>query len=218
MDPAQQLDRVLAHVPVIPLPNTVLFPGVVLPLHLFERRFVELAHDVVHGYGHLVVTHLPGHHEAETVASVGCLARVLRTQARDDGSVDVLLEGVRRVHMLQEVAHPRRYRCFRVASMPPPSGAQQRDAGRELAQLQSCVVHLGTAAARCDRPLVEVLRATRDPLQLADILAASLVHDPAQQQAILAHKTLARRLQLLVDGLADSVATLVVRAGQAGAH
>lgn len=208
----------LAHVPVVPLANTVLFPGVVLPLHLFERRFVELVHDVAHGYGHLVITHLPQHHPGETVVAVGCLARVLRATTREDGTVDVLLEGVRRVHMLQEVAHPRRYRCYRVAPMAQPTPAQQCAAGRELAQLHSCVVHLGSAAARCDRPLVEVLRATRDPLALADVLAATLVADAAQQQAVLASKVLARRLQLLVDGLADAVARLSLRCGASPLH
>lgn len=215
---APDLAHVLAHVPVVPLPNTVLFPGVVLPLHLFERRFVELIDDVAHGYGHLVVCHLPGRPDRQALARVGCLARVVRVHRRQDTTVDVLLEGVRRVQLQQEVAHPRRYRCFRAVAVPPPTRAQHEAAGRQLAQLQSCVVRLGASAARCDRPLVEVLRATPDPIALADLLAASLVGDVAQQQAVLASDTLARRLQLLVDGLAEAVARLGQRAGTAGLH
>lgn len=119
--------------------------------------------------------------------------------------------------MVKEVAHPRRYRCFRARVLPPPTPAQHGAANRQLAQLYSCVVRLGACAAACDPSLVEVLRSTRDPLALADILAASLVADLPQQRAALTGKTLTVRLASLVDGLTESLVRLGHRAGRLAA-
>ena len=65
------------------------------------------------------------------------------------------------------------------------------------------MLSLRSAVAETDAQLVEVLRSTADPLELADILAATLVSEPEVQQTLLAAGELRVRLSRLIDLLAD---------------
>ena len=55
-------ERVLARLAIFPLPDVVLFPGTVLPLHVFEPRYVDMTRDVVAGTRHFAIARLrPGY-------------------------------------------------------------------------------------------------------------------------------------------------------------
>jgi Lon protease-like protein len=82
----------IMRIPLFPL-NTVLFPGTALPLHIFEGRYREmigecLAQDRVFGVVRA---------EGESLAIIGCTARVVRVLERfPDGRMNVLCEGEQR--------------------------------------------------------------------------------------------------------------------------
>ena len=205
--------------PVLPLPGAVLFPGVLLPLHLHHDPWVAMVGDVQRGAGHVVTAHPPqaapatAGGEAHTVsvpqfAPVGCLARVVQARARADGSLDVVLEGVRRVVMVRPVAQQHRYACFQTASLPSFTPEDVHAARFASSRFANCLHQLARRAARHDRALLTLLRATRDPWALADILAAAVVQDPRQQQAVLQSKDLRERLSRVVDGLAAAMLQL----------
>jgi len=78
--------------PLFPL-NVVLFPDTALPLHIFEERYKEMIGEVIAANGEFGV--LCAHDN--TVASVGCTARVAKEIRRyDDGRMDILTIGRRR--------------------------------------------------------------------------------------------------------------------------
>ena len=87
-------------IPLFPLPNVVLFPQVLLPLHIFEPRYREMVRDVASGdeiVGMILLRpggedlHDPGH----DVYPVGCAGRMLRKIDLADGRSNILLQGVR---------------------------------------------------------------------------------------------------------------------------
>lgn len=91
-------------VPVFPLPETVLFPGVGLPLHLFEPRYRQLAEDVIAGDGLMVLALLrPGYERdyegTPAVHETATLGRVERHERLDDGRYNILLFGTERVRL-----------------------------------------------------------------------------------------------------------------------
>ena len=197
---------VLQHIPVFPLPDTVLFPGIVLPLHIFEPRYRDMVADALATHGCMVIAMVePGQASLATppLCDVGCVARIIHHEKLEGGRYNILLQGVDRVRLLAELPSNRSYRNFSTEAIARPSEQALGAAHRELARLHSCVCSLGSAAAECDQELVEVLRSTADPLELTDILCAVLVREPVRQQSLLATLDLAARLTDLIDSLAE---------------
>jgi Lon protease-like protein len=86
-------------VPLFPLPNVLLYPGAVLPLHVFEPRYVELVEDMnAAGLDQIALALLqPGwkdlYFEEPPFYEIGGLGRLISTQPAQDGRYNILLEG-----------------------------------------------------------------------------------------------------------------------------
>ena len=68
-------------IPIFPLPNFVLFPGVTVPLHIFEPRYREMVADVAQTHGTVGMMMLKGDWEREYYAypdifTIGCAGRI----------------------------------------------------------------------------------------------------------------------------------------------
>jgi Lon protease-like protein len=106
--------RAASVAPLFPLPGVFLYPGCVMPLHIFEPRYRCMIEDMLDGPGRLVLgTVLEDHaHElagAPPVLEVAGLGEIARHVRRDDGCFDILLVGMSRVRV-REVASDRPYR------------------------------------------------------------------------------------------------------------
>jgi uncharacterized protein len=114
-------------IPIFPLPETVFFPSVVLPLHLFEPRYLQMAEDVLAGDGLMVIVLLrPGWQEdyygSPPVHEIATLGEVSSHERLPDGRFNVVLQGLERVRLLpadgDERLAGRLYRVRRVSSAP----------------------------------------------------------------------------------------------------
>lgn len=95
----------MSRVPIFPLPETVFFPTVKLPLHLFEPRYRQMGDDVVSGDGLLVVVLLqPGwqrdYYGDPPVHEIATLGKVESHERLRDGRMNVALSGQERVRLL----------------------------------------------------------------------------------------------------------------------
>lgn len=100
--------------PLFALPNFFLFPGSVVPLHIFEARYRQMVDDLLDGNGRLVMGTVPdecsgeldGHPLVHPVAGLGEIAR---HEKLPDGRYLIWLFGLARVRV-REVASERLYR------------------------------------------------------------------------------------------------------------
>ena len=98
----------LETLPLFPL-GTVLLPGTILPLHIFEPRYRQLTTDlitgVVPGRSFAVIAVRPGWNVEdgvlEAVHGVGCSAEVLDAQQRQEGQFDIITRGARRFRLVE---------------------------------------------------------------------------------------------------------------------
>lgn len=125
-------------VPLFPLPNAWLFPGAVVPLHVFEPRYRQMVEDSLDGPGRLVLAAVPEQHHdqmegAPPVHMVAGLGEIGRHQRLDDGRYMILLVGLARV-LVQEVPSDKLYRMVRVEPLEEvlPAGSQVEDLTDEL--------------------------------------------------------------------------------------
>jgi len=85
--------------PLFPLPDVVLFPNEVLPLHIFESRYRIMLKSVLEAdslFG--VVKWDP---TTKTMANVGCCAHIIKHQTSDDGRSNIITIGQQRFQILE---------------------------------------------------------------------------------------------------------------------
>lgn len=105
---------VLGRFPLFALPNAWLFPGAVMPLFVFEPRYLQMVEDLLDRCGRLVIgTVVEGGEKqllgAPPVMSVGGLGEIGRHERRPDGRFVIMVVGLARV-VVDEVASDRLYR------------------------------------------------------------------------------------------------------------
>jgi Lon protease-like protein len=90
-------------VPIFPL-DLVLFPGIPLPLHIFESRYKEMIGECLATKSEFGLVRAQPQEEsnAHAIAEIGCTAEVVAVVKRyDDGRMDIITEGRRRFELLQ---------------------------------------------------------------------------------------------------------------------
>lgn len=199
-------ERQFEALPVFPLPSTVFFPGTVLPLHVFEPRYRDMVSDALASDRRLAVALAKGPTDPPAMPAVhdiaGC-GEIIHAEKLADGRYNILLQGQHRVRLLEELPRDKLYRRFRAEVIARPGEDALSEAWSELAKFQSCVLSLQTVIAERDATLLEVLRATADPIELSDILSASLIPNLDVQQRLLEALVLRERIAMLVEALAE---------------
>ena len=85
--------------PLFPLPEVVLFPNEVLPLHIFESRYRIMLKSVLESdslFG--VVKWDP---VSKSMANVGCCAHIIKHQSSEDGRSNIITKGQQRFQILE---------------------------------------------------------------------------------------------------------------------
>ena len=101
-------------VPMFPLPGVFLFPGTMMPLHIFEPRYRQMIEDSLDGPGRIVMgTVLEGHEPelpgAPPIHVIAGLGEIMRHDRLPDGRFLILLAGLARVRV-REAPSDRLYR------------------------------------------------------------------------------------------------------------
>jgi uncharacterized protein len=151
---------VLAALPVFPLPNAVLLPGMILPLNVFEPRYLELVDHVLEAGGHLGIPLLrpgfePDYEGRPELEAVFGLGRLLSHQRLPDGRRFIRVEGLGRVRLAQELPPRASFRelSVEILSEPRPVDAHQLEVLK--AQLERIA---GTLDGDDDQMVQSVLR------------------------------------------------------------
>src|SRR3954470_1563852 len=108
-------------VPLFPLPNVVLFPRAVLPLHVFEERYKAMTADALRGDRQVAMALLkPGwerdYYSRRAIEPVVCIGTILTHERLPDGKYNFLLQGHTRARVVQEADGEQDYR---VATLEP---------------------------------------------------------------------------------------------------
>src|SRR2546426_4921472 len=83
-------------IPLFPLPNLVLFPHIVVPLHIFEERYklmINTCIDRDEAFGLVLLRSGAEEESEETIHRVGVTARIVQVERLEDGRLNILGEG-----------------------------------------------------------------------------------------------------------------------------
>ncbi|MCA9609550.1 MAG: LON peptidase substrate-binding domain-containing protein [Myxococcales bacterium] len=221
--PAAPTDEELSTLAVFPLPRAVLFPGAVLPLHLFEPRYRAMMEDcVASGSMVMAVAMLAPGWESDyegrpPILPIAGVGRIGEHRRRSDGRWDLLLHGVMRPRLTELPADGLPYR--RASAEPLADRIPHPDAVERLKPGVLATAASITALVREMHPELELgLEASMSASELADRLADRLVPEPEQRQQILEAVDVKVRLALVSDAMIDLLAHLRARGAGGPLH
>jgi len=96
-------DLAVRELPLFPLPDVVLFPQEVLPLHIFEHRYRIMLRTVLEGDRRFGVVRWDP--ETKNMASIGCCAEILQHQTQEDDRSNIVTLGQQRFRVLNIIRH-----------------------------------------------------------------------------------------------------------------
>lgn len=88
---------------IFPLTGAILFPGMQLPLHIFEPRYRDLIGDSLARDRMVGMIQPKGQGTNPPLFEVGCLGRIGDVEAMEDGRYNVILEGLQRFTVIKEI-------------------------------------------------------------------------------------------------------------------
>jgi Lon protease-like protein len=210
------LDKVrgVRELPLFPLP-VVLFPGVPLPLHVFEERYRRLLADVRvtnNLFGLSFFNEIESGEERPAVGHVGCVAEVVEVQPLEDGRSNILTVGVVRYRAVEYVETQEPYLVARVEFFE-----DEAEDDALLASRAAEVTEVFGRIARAVRTLNDDRAAlpelsTDEPERLSFLVAAAMEMDNELKQELLELRSGAERLARLARLLTQVVSGYEERA------
>jgi Lon protease-like protein len=198
----RNLREALRRLPMFPLPNVVLFPHALLPLHIFEDRYQALARDVLAGHHFLAISLLESADDAAAasedrapVQRIAGVGEVVMAHELPDGRFNLVVRGRARVRIDDELDSDRPYRLIsatELADLPAADPGELVDADQSLRAL---VGHLADAIPEGGELLRQVVLSQGTPSELVDVLAAALVVDPVLRQRLLEMRDVMKRIE-----------------------
>jgi Lon protease-like protein len=207
MSDALERVRGVRELPLFPLP-LVLFPGVPLPLHIFEDRYRRLLADVRVSNNLFGLPYFdnPVAEESRPPAGhVGCVAEVVEVQPLEDGRSNILTVGVARYHIGGYVERGEPYLVARVEFFADEEGDPEA-LRRRAAEVTEVFMRIARAMRTIndDRAALPELPDS-DPERLSFLVAAVMEMDVAAKQELLEMRSTARRLRRLYALLKQAV-------------
>jgi len=102
-------------IPVFPLTNVIFFPRTILPLNIFEKRYIQLINDCMKSqrlFG--MVQPKSNINLKPAVYKVGCLGKIIKLNETEDKRFIIDLSGLIRFRIIEELATEKLYREFKV--------------------------------------------------------------------------------------------------------
>ena len=195
---------------LFPLPNLVLFPHVMQPLHIFEPRYRNLLEDALDGDRLIAMAVLaPGwendYEGRPLLYPVACLGRITTHYRLDDGTYNLLLLGLHRVRLLRELEPTGSFREAEVElceDYNPPHRATARRALHH--KLREAFLRILPVLPEAQEQLDQLLDTDVSLGVLTDVISYMLDIDVRDKEALLAQANVHRRAELLLKHLSSA--------------
>ncbi|MEW6435425.1 MAG: LON peptidase substrate-binding domain-containing protein [Myxococcota bacterium] len=207
----EAIDRVRAAVrrlKVFPLPSVVLLPGTVQPLHIFEQRYRDMVKAALESDGVFAMAQvLPGQENrlagSPELEPMLCAGVIGMHEQLEDGRYNLVLVGVARVRLVRELPQVASYREVEAELVEDPPVDSE-----EEVPLRQAVLEL---IARVPDEVGDKVATVTSRLhggQLADVVAGTILQEPAQRFEVLLQTDVRARLREVTDEVMQVVARL----------
>ena len=102
------------NISVFPLSDVVFFPKTILPLNIFEKKYIQLVNDSMKDQRLFGMVQHKNTRVAQDVYEVGCLGKIINFNETSDGRFIINLSGIIRFRIIKELKSNKLYRKFSV--------------------------------------------------------------------------------------------------------
>ncbi len=181
--------------PIFPLAGAILFPRMLLPLHIFEPRYRQMVADALAGDRRIAMIQPRGEGPVPPLYEIGCIGHLAEVEPLENGCFNILLEGVARFRLRAELPVTTPYRQVEgdldpfgteeIEALPAVVRADFEREAQRFAKARGILVNWEDVAAMDDESLINAAA------QIAPF-------DVPSRQALLEAPTLANRTELMV--------------------
>jgi len=188
-------------IPIFPLPNVVLFPNVLLPLHIFEPRYRKMVDEALSGDRIIGMVLLRPGWESDyegrpPVYPIGCAGVITHAERLPDGRFNIVLRGMEKFRVVGEDTS-RSFRLAHVNALPESLAEGVRAEVRsERRRLEAILVPRSDDGREMKDTKVPTSMPDED---LVNALAQYLEFEPVEKQALLERDGLLERCRSLIE-------------------
>ncbi len=188
---------------LFPLPNLVLFPHVMQPLHVFEPRYQSLLLDALRKDRLITMATLAPGWETDyegqpPLYPIACLGHVTTYHRLDDGTFNVLLSGLCRVRLVRELSTQRKFREAEGVLLEDVYPSSPVDDGQLKARLRDGFLRIIPLVREAQEQLDQLLAGDIALGVLVDIISYMLNISLAKKEALLAELDVVRRAEMVL--------------------
>ncbi len=198
-------------IPIFPLVHTVLLPGELMPLHIFERRYRDMVRDALASHRIIGMVQIEGEEgEPESLESmkrppirgVGCAGIIARHHELTGGRYLIWLLGVQEFRVAEELQTLTRYRQVRIDPLSTEGrGSESSVESLRFDLLAALPLFLEGPAEKVVTVIRELAKGEDD--QLIVVAAMALRLGPEAKQALLEARSIPERFRLLKGSLEE---------------
>ena len=93
--------------PIFPLKEALLLPGGMLPLNIFEERYIRMVKDILSNHRMIGIIQS---NQGNDILNIGCAGRIIQWSETEDGRYLIVLKGLNRFHVHEEINTTLSYR------------------------------------------------------------------------------------------------------------
>lgn len=202
-------------VSLLPLRNSVLFPGSIIPIDVGRPKSVKLIEEAIAAERPIIgiVTQKEARTEDpedEDLHTVGCAARILKVIKLAKDNYSVILQGVMRIHIEEYTAHEPFIQA-RVTEIPDVRTGSEVERDALVANIKETAKKLISLVPELPREAAALLDSVSDPGQVADLVISNLDIEPHEKQDVLESSDVTERLRKVLTLLSRQLEILKVR-------
>ena len=191
-------------VPLFPLPEAILLPQSVAPLHVFEPRYRQMVEDTLDRTGQIAMACFADdswqgdNSETPSLRPVVCLGQIVQHERVSDG-YQIVLHGICRARIISMV-EPKGDVLYRSATLRPllDPAPDQVNLDSVRAELESLLCDTDLQRLESVTMVLKCMESQEvDTTTLLEIIASALVRDANTRYAILAEASVAGRADLV---------------------
>jgi Lon protease-like protein len=194
--------------PLFPLPDAVLLPHAIQPLHIFEPRYQQMIDDVLErerGARQIAMASFKGddwklnYDGTPPLRPAVCVGHVVHHESLPDGRHNILLHGVCRAR-IEKIYEPTDDRPYRMAKLSPLEPAEENQAGLGDVRKDLHRMLVNPRLKRMRSVDLVMQWFDRDDVSthaLLELIGFALVHDPELKYRLLAEASPLRRARLI---------------------
>ena len=197
-----------SRIPLFPLPELVVFPHTMQPLHVHEPRYCEMLAESLATNHLLAMSTLTGgintvSESSPPIASTVCISKIISHTEVETDRHNILLVGIRRARIVQEFNANRSFRIAEVAVCDdvysPARALGRSELKRELLQAFSKII---PSTSTVQQNLHELMASQMSLGPISDIVSYTLPFDVEAKLKLLAEPDVDRRAEMLIELLA----------------